>query len=366
MSRPTSKQVWFHAPDFRTALTLRDELFGSRPLVEPPAQKERRLAAEALERKSVIITPAIVPQADSKHVRRVRRKRSSAQRGLRKRHWCFTSFRETMPPLTDYDVKVIRYLVYQREIAPETKRLHWQGYIEFYDNKRIGQVKSILGECHLEPRNGSRTEARMYCMKDSTHYGHADPVEWGFWREDVTRKRTLNDMLLAGVSIDELCDVSPVDYVRYHRGIEKLDSRRKKKKARTFRTVEVVVYVGPTGSGKTRKAIMENPSHFLMPSGDKLWMDGYEGEEVLIMDDFYGSGVRYGTLLRILDGHELQLPVKGGFIWAQWTKVVITSNSLPATWYLRGLTPALARRINVVHHMSVPEVIVISSGDESD
>ncbi len=268
-------------------------------------------------------------------------------RGPRKCHWCFTSFLDVLP--TIFDDNIVRYCGYQREISPETKTPHFQGYIEFYDPKRVGQVKAVLGECHLEVRQGSRSEARAYCFKEDSAV-KSTQVEFGEWRQDINRKRKLSDLLRTDITLDQLIEEVPHEYVRYHRGLEKLFALHAAKKAKVFRKVIVDVYIGPTGSGKTRKAIA-HPDHYLMPASGSsaLWFDGYRGESVLIIDDFYGN-IKYGTFLRMLDGHELQMPIKGGFVWSQWTHVIITSNQEPRNWYVKGLTPALSRRItNIVN-----------------
>jgi len=271
---------------------------------------------------------------------------SANLRRMKKRHWCFTSFVEHFE--VKLDAKFVRYAIWQQEETPITHKLHWQGYIEFFDSIRMGQVKQAIGECHLEFRKGSRTEAREYCRKAATAVANTQH-EFGTWREDVSRKRNLNEMLLTDMTLDTLIETEPATYVRCYRGLERLYQYRAAKKAKKFRTVEVVVYIGKTGTGKTRRAA-EEPDHFFQPCTEKLWFDGYTGQKCLILDDFYGN-IRYGLLLRILDGHECQLPVKGAFVWAQWTKVVITSNQEVTDWYTRGLTPALARRITTITHM---------------
>ncbi len=273
--------------------------------------------------------------------------------GPRKRHWCFTSYLVSLP--ISFDPNIVRYCIYQREICPESKKEHFQGYIELYDNKRVRQVKRILGECHLEPRRGSRDSARLYCTKEESAI-KGTQVEFGMWREDITRKRKLCDLLKQPeMTLDDLIAIVPHEYCRYHRGMEKLFMRRAAAKAKEFRTVIVDVYVGPTGSGKTKKA-SEFADHYFMPASDTLWFDGYEGQKVLVIDDFYGN-IKYGIFLRMLDGYELQMPIKGGFVWAQWVHVIITSNAEPKDWYQKGLTPALARRITNITHLFLPIVI---------
>lgn len=263
-------------------------------------------------------------------------------RGPRKRHWMFTSYKEFAPV---FDPKVVRYCIYQKEVCPESKRIHLQGYIEFFDNLRRRQVQSAVGDhkCHVEPRMGSRTQARDYCRKDESAVADSQ-IEFGEWRLDVSRKRKLIDMLKTpDMTLDEFIEEAPDAFVRYHRGIKLLFSMRTAKKAKIFRKVIVTVLVGPTGCGKTRRAALV-PDHYFLTGGMK-WFDGYESQNCLIIDDFYGN-IRYGLFLRLLDGNELQVPIKGGHVWCMWTIVYITSNKHPRDWYKQGLTPALGRRLN--------------------
>ncbi len=270
------------------------------------------------------------------------------RRGPRQRHWCFTSFLEHIPAVFDQDI--VRYCVYQRETGEAKQRDHFQGYIEFFDPMRMGQIKSILGECHLEPRRGSRHQAREYCRKKASAVPDSQ-FEFGVWRQDLSRKRKLRDLLLTDMSLDDLIEKDPMSFVRYHKGLRALYHWRQKKKAKKRRKVTVLVLIGPTGSGKTERAA-EEPDHFFLPCSDKMWFDGYNGENCLILDDFYG-GIKYSHLLRILDGYEIQVPVKTDFVWALWTKVIITSNQEPRNWYKVGLTAALARRLTTIVHVHV-------------
>lgn len=275
--------------------------------------------------------------------------------GARKRHWCFTSFQDSFAP--HLEAATVRYCIYQEESCPETKRIHVQGYIEFYENYRIGQVKAVLGDakCHVEPRMGSRTQARDYCRKPETAIAGTQ-VEFGMWRMEVTRKRKLSDMLRTDMTLADIIDTAPHLYVLYNRGLGKLFSYRSKKKYKKFRKVVVTVLVGKTGTGKTRRAMSGEfgDDWYSLPSSEKLWFDGYDGEKTLIIDDFYG-GIKYGIFLKILDGHAQQVPFKGGFHHAQWTAVIITSNAEPDTWYkyhklanLDGTITALGRRISTI------------------
>lgn len=288
------------------------------------------------------------------------------QRDKRLRNWLFTLFvgrdGRALEPCGDYGdlldgVDNIRCGVWQLEMCPETNKLHLQGYIEFAGSVRMATVKRILGNTvHLEGRKGTRDQAIEYCRKEATRF--AGP--WTFGDLDSVRpgKRTdlheLAERIKGGAGRREVVDDFGHLYIRYSRGVENLLCVQSMYKIPEWRTLQTLVYYGDAGTGKTRRAVETSPGdYFILQSGDKVWFDGYEGQGTLIIDDFYGW-IRYGLLLSILDGYRLRLEVKGGFTYANWTKVIITSNDPPEAWYSKGLTPALKRRLTEIHHFENP------------
>lgn len=91
----------------------------------------------------------------------------------------------------------LRYFVAQREICPETGRIHWQAYGEFtqpvkgsaiYRAIRVCRrdqrfVELRRGEVHFERRRGRRDQARDYCRKDESRDPRegSGPFEWGMY-----------------------------------------------------------------------------------------------------------------------------------------------------------------------------------------
>ena len=282
-------------------------------------------------------------------MKRVRRKR-----GPRKTHWLFTSYVKDFE--VKFNAKTMRFICGQLERCPTTGKLHTQGYVEFYDQKRIGQVQTAIGDpgAHCEARLGSRTAAREYCRKTKSRVIPGVQFQYGVWREDVNRKRTLYDLLKADMTINQLIDDSPQYFVRYHRGLLALQARRQKVQAKEWRQLEIIVLIGPTGTGKTRKATEDSTDYYKLSSVSPLWFDGYEGEKTLIFDDFYG-GLNYEKLLQLLDGYICNVPIKGGFVWARWTKVYFTSNADIDDWKFCPQVfdlSALRRRITSIVHMA--------------
>ena len=84
---------------------------------------------------------------------------------------------------------------------------------------------------------------------------------------------------------------------------------------------------GPAGSGKTSSIldIFGRRDVFIASLSSSFPFDGYEGEKVLLLDDFRSS-LPYSELLRILDRYPYRVNIKGSSRYACWEKIVITSN----------------------------------------
>lgn len=286
------------------------------------------------------------------------------------RNWCFTLYDDerlnllndgaqgggalAAPPL-ELDHPHVRAYVYQLERCPETGRLHIQGYVEFTRPKRMGGVKSIIGSgtVHLEQRRGSRNQAIEYCRKENSRV--AGPWEHGnITTEPNGRSTSLAECasrIASGALLEDIVDSFPVEYIRYKRGIEALVSIHHRRSIPVWREVTVLVHWGGSGVGKTRHVVDRSKGNFfILDQGERVWFDGYSGESTLIIDDFYGW-IKWGSFLRILDGHPYRCEIKGGHIYAAWTTVLITSNKHPSEWYQNhGFPQELRRRISGCAH----------------
>lgn len=159
---------------------------------------------------------------------------------------------------------------------------------------------------------------------------------------------------MQGATFEELMLSS--DYImtmaKYSNYVKQLCFIFQRDRAKVFRDLTVQIYWGATGTGKTRTATEEFPDNFLISKDTQtVWFDGYSGESVLIWDDFHWDDVKIQFLLRLLDGYALRLPVKGSFTWAQYRRVIITSNIPPQLWYDQAdpaHVAALKRRITEI------------------
>lgn len=250
---------------------------------------------------------------------------------------------------------------------------HFQGYVEFNKPYKISGLKKILYAAHWERRQGTRDQARDYCMKND-ETSRDGPWEIGTWTAIAGKQGARSDLLVVcqllkeGVPMPTLALDHPDVFVKYSRGLEKLQ---------TFLSLprpeppEVILCYGEPGCGKTRlvRNSCDSSELYTDPIGAGAWFDGYNGEPHALFDDFDGcmSHVRLKDFLRIIDRYDgLRVPIKGGFvIWAPRT-IWITSNYHPRTWWdwsnREVQYPALQRRFTKVYHWRrgtrVPETIV--------
>lgn len=267
------------------------------------------------------------------------------------RHWCFTSFKFDYdePEKPRFSSKV-RYAIWQLEECPTTGKWHLQGYAEFKNTIRIKAAAKAIGDpkAHMSVRKGTRDEARNYCLKDSTKL--KGPWEYGIWIKGQGHRTDLDevsDMIKNETKEVEIFESHPTTYIKYSRGIKAARELIGCKTAPTWREMSVFVIIGMCGVGKTRGVVeKERDNLFIVddPGGKELWWDGYNGEEAILIDDFNGW-ISYKLMLKIMDGYKLRLPIKGGFTYARWTRVYITSNEMPNTWWIEGQSEAFTRRV---------------------
>jgi hypothetical protein len=234
-------------------------------------------------------------------------------------------------------------------MCPTTHRGHWQAYIEFHDPQYITFIKEHLfadPAVHVEIRRGNKEMARNYCRKQRTRVpGDGNgPIEEGEWGEQGKRtdlqkvKEAIDDGLPMSVVAEENFDAM----AKYAHGCKYYKQLANQRDGAQQRVVEVKVYFGTTGTGKTRAAMAESTAIlagdatrvFILDApteGGRLWWCGYDGGPVIIIDDF-ASKIPIATMLRMLDRYPYKCEVKGGHYYACWTTVYITTNFPPDEW----------------------------------
>jgi len=235
---------------------------------------------------------------------------------------------------------------------------HLQGYFVTKENPKnkngfTGKwvAMNLSNKMYQAPRQGTHEQAVAYANKSDTRV--AGPWTLGEWVPNETKqkaigqrrvKSTLTDVkaaIDAGATDRELYRDHFGSMLRYKGAFDNYrlamveDDRPQPK---------VLVLWGPPGTGKshTAKRICDNNGggHWWRAgNGTNDWWDGYDPARhpVVVLDDFKG-GIRYTTLLRMLDKYPMQVEVKTSTKQFIPKIVVITSNQPPNQWYFQ--TPA--------------------------
>jgi len=247
-----------------------------------------------------------------------------------------------------------KYLVFGYEIAPTTGTKHLQCFVCFDNPRSVLKFHDDIWqaqEFHIETiLKGTHLQNAEYCKKPDSKDPDRDPnyEEFGVvpLQGERTDWRVAVQEILSGTPIEQVVENQP----QLLPCIRALDTFKAKCLKPLNRAIQVIVLWGDAGSGKSRWAYDNYPDLYSKPPSK--WWDGYTGQSTILLDDFYGY-IQYSELLNILDRYPYHAEVKGAYVWAQWTTVIITSNKPPEHWYAKGLTPALRRRIHKILFYSI-------------
>lgn len=223
------------------------------------------------------------------------------------------------------------YCVYQQEMGEEGTS-HFQGYAEFKGARTLSWFKQLTGleRAHIETRRGTGSQAANYCMKDDSRLD--GPYEWGEMKEQGKR----SDLEAIRRELDENKPMKRIaedhfsSWCRYQKSFNIY--KQMKIQPRNW-AMELVFIIGPTGTGKSRRAHeMAGESAYFKPPGK--WWDNYTGEHTVVLDEFYGHSMPFTHLLQLCDRYPYMVEPKG-YPAVQFVskRIIFTSNQNPKDWY---------------------------------
>lgn len=284
------------------------------------------------------------------------------------RAFCFTKNNPDDTVFNDYENYNVQFCVYQLEKAPTTETLHLQGFVYFKNPRTIrGIVQRIpfFNKCHIEIARGTVQQNIEYVTKEDTQ--QSEPVFLGEPPQQQGSRTDLQELITyidetKKVSYDEIVIKFPLIAATKRNYVKDLIALKFKKEAKQYykdlvneQTVPkiVKVYYGEPGSGKTSRVFKKYDIDdiYVISLGDgsnsnTLWFDDYQGEPILLLDDFYGN-IKYNFLLRMLDIYPLRVQCKGSYTHVNFRRIYITSNVRPSEWYRKDIS-ALKRRITKI------------------
>lgn len=265
------------------------------------------------------------------------------------------------------------YLSFGKEVGEVEHTPHLQGYVYFENAKTL----SALKKKYSSRANWAPAEATPKRASDYTKKGEQTKAEWEAQKEkgpnfgknaDVFEKGTLPlSQIEKGDKGKRKFEEAYQAYKeqRYEemgkfalnmKQFDYLDAKVKKRDQPVPKTLEGEVkhmwFYGPPGTGKSRRARELYPEAYIKDPKN-AWWDGYNGQEVVIIDDFDKYQVKQsGDLKRWLDRYPFKAEVKGGYLGDIRPKLfIITSNYQPKEcWEREDVTlPAIQRRVELTH-----------------
>lgn len=241
----------------------------------------------------------------------------------RARSWTFTLNNWKTEDETTLKELATRYIIYGKEVAPETGTPHIQGYFVFDNSKKLSQLKAQLGSrYHFEVAKGTAEQNRVYCSKDGDIYEAGTipltPKQCG--ENEKARWETAWQLAKEG----RIEEIDPSIRLRYLRTLRMVKPLYGSVPVTTDGLLTHEWICGRSGIGKSKRARDENPGAYIKDK-DKWW-DGYNGESAVIVDDIDKYDVKMSYNLKMWgDRYPFQAETKGGMSLIRPSKVVITS-----------------------------------------
>jgi hypothetical protein len=282
------------------------------------------------------------------------------------RRFCFTFFYQTEDDLKllvcrAFGTNAVTYILYGLEICPTTGRRHAQGYVEFKNKTTLSGAQHFVSMTYKVTR-GTAEQNKTYCFKlnepvpNAVTYESGTPMRQGE-RSDLN---AVGEQIVAGVLPQAIAEENPGMYARYFRGLHALRAAVIDRPRDQATPKNVVVYFGPTGTGKTRGAVDQlnqlYGDYFLWDPTLHPWWDGYDNHRGVIIDEFRGQ-LPFSVILRLLDRYRMTVQVKGGMRQFVADTIYITSPKHPDEWYKDDGSDKIAqlkRRITTIEFKDTP------------
>lgn len=260
-------------------------------------------------------------------------------------YWMLTIPAEEFDPQTFMFQGGLVYLKGQRERGEDTGYEHWQILAIFRKKVSLVGVKSIFGPfVHAELTRSAAAEE--YVWKEATR---VDGTKFELGRKPIRRNSESDWDRVWECAVDgDIFEIPAQIRLSHYRTIRSVYADFAQP---SFVERSCIVFWGPTGTGKSRRAWSEaGMSAYPKDPRSKFWC-GYQGQENVIIDEFRGD-IDISHLLRWLDRYPVIVEVKGSSVVLNASRIWITSNLHPRDWYTNlddATFEALLRRLEVIH-----------------
>lgn len=267
--------------------------------------------------------------------------------------------------------KIIRYLSIGKHTGAKSGYQHCHINLELETMKTLFWIKTKLfkrQDIHCEPRRGTRDQCDAYLNKD------------GYFREIINTRKIqqgkrsdldhIKELIDDGSSFFDLYDEHFGTVVRCEKGIRNYIAMKDEIEASStiYEPPEVIVYVGPAGSGKTWHCAtdpdyMDGKGYrFPVQMDTKIYFDGYDRQKTLWFDEFSGKTMQFTKFCQLTDRFGARYETKGGSVLIFGIKkILISTIQFPHLWWpgserFNTDTEQLYRRLTHCYYLGAPRI----------
>lgn len=256
--------------------------------------------------------------------------------------WCFTLNNYSEEARSQLLETTCQYIIIGKEIG-ESGTPHLQGFIQFTTpGKTLVACKKINDQAHWEPTKGSIDQNYDYCSKEGDFEERGTRPMSQKRKGEEGRKSIEERWELAKKGrFEELPPEQIKTYEYIHAKFRDVPKDRDE--------LENIWIYGPSGCGKSRH-VRDSYGQFYSKGMNKWW-DGYNHEDVVLLDDFDPSHGKFlGYFLKVwADHYAFNAEVKGGMLRVRPKTIIVTSQyEIGACFEESETIQAIQRRFKVV------------------
>ncbi|MDR0325090.1 MAG: hypothetical protein LBI19_03220 [Oscillospiraceae bacterium] len=212
--------------------------------------------------------------------------------------------------------------------------IHLHMVLEDSNKARFSALKKTYPKAHLEPTKGNKQQAEDYINKRGKFAEKGEQViyiaQFGEIKGNQGQRRDIEiiqELLEQGKTPNEIFE-NNLGYRRYEKMVRDHYYQNRARNTPALRDVKVCWHTGETGTGKSYIRILKIEEYgeddVYVVSDFKNGFDKYNGEKVIILDEFKGQ-MPYYLLLMILDKYKIQVPCRYTNVYSLWSEVHITA-----------------------------------------
>lgn len=277
---------------------------------------------------------------------------------IKKRDFVFTWNNYPENYAASLDTLECVYLVTGEEVAPSTGTRHLQGYIRVKHPLRLSAMVGRLPGCHVEIARGNPQQCDAYCRKDNTGIYSRGVIPVSQADKGAAEKKRWEDAW-EHAKKGEIEEIPADIRIRQYSSLRRIERDFMPAVPRLEGPCGVWIH-GIAGAGKTRAVLDQFPEAY--PKPRSKWWDGYQGEDIVYLDDIDKYNVALGGELKLwADAYPFIAENKGGSKKIRPKRFIVTSQySIEEIWEDQATRQALLRRFVVIEKKLGEEINLLN------